>query len=222
MAIAARAPVAFVSSEASADMVYPVARLAMLRAEAQETVRLGNLLDRSVHVASALVLMGVAALAFGGAGIAESGTWAVFVLAAAGALVAAYRRTTGLPFEIAPLKSFSQDLHALLVFAGSVWGAGAFLALSSSTTTISIVLFSAGASAVIALLLRDRQSAFLFLAPVAALCSFAYVLRPLGDGLFGSALNLIACGLLATAMMIRARTSAYDTEISELIGLPQS
>mgnify|MGYP001600339378 CR=1 FL=1 len=106
MALAQRVPQASLPSASARDNLHPVARLAQLHAEAQETAQLANLLGRSIHAASALVLMTIAALAFGGAGLAESMTWAVFMLAGAGAIVAAYRRTIGQPFERAALKSF--------------------------------------------------------------------------------------------------------------------
>lgn len=222
MAVVQRVSQASVPSEQAADARHPVTRLALLHAEAQETARLANLLGRSLHAASALVLMGIAALAFGGAGLAESVTWAIFVIAAAGAIVAAYRRTIGQPFEPAALKSFSQDLRAILVFAGFAWGAGAFLALSAGTTMGAVVLFSAGVCAILALLLRDQQSVFLFLAPVAALSSFACVLRPMSGGALDAAAVLIACGLVAAAAAGAARAIARDTEMPELAGLPQA
>lgn len=222
MAVAQPASQASVPSAQAFDALHPVTRLATLHAEAQETARLANLLGRSIHAASALVLMGIATLALGGAGLAESVTWMIFVLAAAGAIVAAYRRTIVRPFELAALKSFSQDLRAILVFAGVAWGAGAFLALSASVSMEMTVPFSAGACAVIALLLRDRRSVFLFLAPVALLSSFACLLRPLSGGMLGAAAVLIACGLVAGAMAGAARVTAQDTEMPELAGLPQA
>lgn len=222
MAVTQRVPQASVPSTSATDSIHPVAQLAMLHAEAQETAQLANLLGRSIHTASALVLMTIAALAFGGAGLAESVTWAAFMLAAAGAIVAAYRRTIGQPFERAALKSFSHDLHAILVFAGFAWGAGAFLALSASATIGTVVLFSAGTSTVIALLLRDRQCVFLFLAPVAALSSFACVLRPLSGGALDAAAVLIGCGVAAGAAVLAARTTPMNTEMPELAGLPQA
>lgn len=220
MAIAQRVPQASVPSTPAADSRHPVARLAALHAEAQETAQLANLLGRSIHAASALVLMSVAVLAFGQSGLAESVTWAVFVLAAAGAIVASYRRTIGQPFERAALKSFSHDLHAILVFAGVAWGSGAFLALTSSVAMGTIVLFSAGASAVIAVVLRDRRCAFLFLAPVTTLSSFACVLRPLSGGALDAASVLIACGLAGVLAVLAARSAATNTEMPELAGLP--
>ena len=139
-------------------------------------------MGRSLHFAIALPVLAGVTLVFGRVGIAESATWAALVLAASLAVGVSYRRTIGQPFERAALKSFSQDMSAILLFAGFAWGAGAFLALPATAGIGAVVLFAAGTSAAVALLLRERESAFLFLAPAAALASFACVLRPLDGG----------------------------------------
>jgi hypothetical protein len=200
----------------------PVIRLARLHDEAQDTARLANLLGRSLHAAVALVLMGTATLVLGGAALAESATWAVFVLAAAGAVLFAYSRTIRQPFERAALKSFSRDLNAILVFAGFAWGAGAFLTLPATASVAAIVLFSAGAGAVIALLLREQECAFLFLAPIAFLTSFACVLRPISGGALDTSVVLIACSLVAGGIALAARHRPAAAGIPELAGLPSA
>ena len=149
-------------------------------------------------------------------------TWAAFVLTAAGTIALAYRRAIRQPFERPALKSFSHDLHAILLFAGFAWGAGAFLVLPASATMTTIILFSAGACAVIAFLLRDLMSTFLFLAPVVALSSFACVLRPLNGGALDAAAALIACCLVAALAIAATRVAARDTQMPELAGLPQA
>ncbi len=166
----------------TSETLSPVARLAMLHTEAQDTARLANLLGRSIYVSAAVAIMAIAAFALGGTGFLEGITWAVFMSVAVVAAALAYRRTIRQPFERVALKSFSQDLNAILVFAGFAWGAGAFLALPVAASMGTIVVFSAGAGAIIALLLREQECAFLFLAPVALLASFACVLRPLPGG----------------------------------------
>ncbi len=222
MAIAQHASQASVPSAQNTAAIHPVARLAALHAEAQETAKLANLLGRSIHAASTLVLMGIPVLTMGGAGLIKSLTWAAFVLTAAGAIVVAYRRAIRQPFERDALKSFSYDLRAILLFAGFAWGAGAFLALPVDTATTTIILFTSGACAVIAFLLRDLKSTFLFLAPVAALSSFACVLRPLAGGALDAASALIACGLVAVLAASATRATARDAETPELAGLPQT
>ena len=197
----------------------PVALLASLHREAEETARLANLLGRSIHAAIALPILAAATLALGGVGLAESAAWMVFVLAASAAIGFCYRRTIAAPFERAALKSFSRDLNAILAFGGFAWGAGAFLALPASTGIGAVVLFAAGASTAVAVLLRERESAFLFLAPVAALASFACVLRPLDAGALGAAFILIACAAVAAGAAAAGSWRAEERG-SALAGLP--
>jgi len=202
------------------DIRHPVARLAALHAEAQETARLANLLGRSLYAAIAFPVMAALTFAFGHVGIAQSVTWAVFVQLAAGATAFVYRRTIGQPFERTALKSFSQDLSAILVFAGFAWGAGAFLALPADADIALIVAFAAGAAMTIAVLLREREAVFLFLAPVAVLTSFACVLRPLPGGALGAALVLIACVAVAAAANFAGRWNMRGRGLNELAELP--
>lgn len=199
---------------------HPVAVLAELHAEAEETSRLANLLGRSIHVAIALPVLAGAVLAAGGIGLAESAAWVAFIVAASGAIALAYRRTIGQPFERAALKSFSQDLSAILVFAGFAWGAGAFLSVPADAGVGFVVLFAAGPAVVTAVLLRERESVFLFLAPVAVLASFACVLRPLSGGALNAAYVLIACGLVAASAVAAGRWNAAERGRTELAGLP--
>lgn len=200
-----------------AGMRHPVARLAELHHEAEETARLANLLGRSIHVAIALPVLAAATLAAGRVGLAESAAWLAFVLAASAAIAVCWRRTIAQPFERAALKSFSQDLSAILVFAGFAWGAGAFLALPADTAMGLVVLFAAGAGTAVAVLLRERDCSYLFLAPTAALASFACVLRPLGESALGAALVLIACASVAAAAAFAASLSAPTADMTDFL-----
>ena len=203
------------------DSLGAVAHLAQLHREAEETARLANLLGRSLHLAIALPVLAGVTLVFGRIGIAQSATWAALVLAASLAVGIGYRRTIGRPFERAALKSFSQDMSAILTFAGFAWGAGAVLALPAATGISAVVLFAIGTSASVALLLRERESAFLFLAPATALASFACVLRPLDAGALGAAFVLLASGVIAGAMMLVERWKARES-LPDLAGFPSA
>jgi hypothetical protein len=198
----------------------PLAWLAALHAEARETARLANLLGRSIHVAAALIAMGAATLSFAGALTAENVVWSGFVLVAVGAIALAFRRTIRQPFERATLKSFSQDLDAIMAFAGTAWGAGAFLAVPVDADFAAPILFSAGACAIIAVLLREYESTLHFLAPTAALASFACVLRPLPGSALAAALVLIACTFVAALSVMAARWNARAQSAAELAQLP--
>lgn len=202
------------------DARHPVSRLAELHAEAEETSRLANLLGRSIHAAITLPVLAGAVLAFGQVGWPETIAWAGFILASSAAILVAWRRTMRQPFERAALKSFSRDLSAILVFAGFAWGAGAFLALPATATLAGVLLFAASAPVAAALLLRERESVFAFLAPVTALASFACVLRPLPGGALDAALVLIAAAAVAAITMLGGRWTAPSRDLTDLAGLP--
>jgi hypothetical protein len=198
----------------------PVARLAVLHAEAKETARLANLLGRSIHAAAALVAMGATTLILAGSLTAENLVWSGFVIVAAGAIALAFRRTIRRPFERAALKSFSQDLDAIMAFAGTAWGAGAFLALPAGASLAAPILFSAGACAIVAVLLREYESSLHFLAPTAALASFACVLRPPPGSALTAALVLIACAFVAALSLTAGRRNNRAQSAAELAQLP--
>jgi hypothetical protein len=199
-----------------------VALLAALHEEAEETARLANLLGRSIHVAIALPALAGVTLAFGNAGPAEAVAWTCFVLAASITIGLVYRRTIGQPFERAALQSFSQDLSAVLVFAGTAWGAGAFLALPADAGVGLVLAFAVGAASAIAVLLRERMSVFLFLAPATMLTSFACLLRPLAGGALDAALVLIASAAVAAAAHFAQTMTASERNMTELAGLPRA
>jgi len=198
----------------------PVALLAALHAEAADTARLANLLGRSLHATIAFPLMAAAVLALGGAGIARDAAWCVFVAAIVGAIAFAYRHTISQPFERAALKSFSQDLNAILLFAGFAWGSGAFLAIPASAATAVPAAFALLPVIAVAVLLREREPIFLFLAPVVTLTSFACVLRPLPGGALAAALVLLGCGAVAAATYFVGRRPAENQNLLELASLP--
>jgi hypothetical protein len=148
-----------------------LARLASVHREAVETARLSNLLGRTPYVAALLFIgaAGVSALLYGTVPTAPLGVWGVFMLAASLALFRLYRQTLRSAFELLPLRAFVLDLHAILLYAGFAWGAGAFLALPQTASAAEIILFAGGASAIVAGVFRARAAALYFLAPAAGL-----------------------------------------------------
>ena len=178
-----------------------IARLAVLHAEAEETARLSNLLGRSFYAALLLPIAAGVTIAFStSAGAPRCVAWAVLVIAASLAIARAYAVTIGQPFERAVLHAFSQDLSAVLLYAGFAWGAGAFLVLASSAPIGTAVLFASAPTLALTLLLRERNAVLLFLAPVVVLTSFACVLRPFVGGALQAALVLIFCAVVAGAI----------------------
>jgi hypothetical protein len=140
--------------------------------------------------------------------------------AATAAIVVAYRHAIGRPFERDALKSFSQDLIAILLFAGFAWGAGGFLALPTHMPIGAMALFVAAGGASVGVLLREQQMLFRFLAPAAVLTSLACVLRPSSGGALDLALVLVVSAAIGGASMLVERLRDRAQEMPELAGLP--
>jgi hypothetical protein len=189
-------------SEPGSEARSPIERLAMLHDEARETAILANLLGRTPYVAGALAVFTLAAIAAsaGTLPVAEPATWAILMLIGVGAIMRSYMRTIAQPFELSALREFSADLHAILLYCGFAWGAGAYLAIGPQASPLVLLAFSAGAALLVAGLLRTKEIALGFVAPVAALAAFATVLRPLPDGPLGAAFVLIACAAVGGAI----------------------
>ena len=197
-----------------------VAKLAILHAEAEETSRLAKLLGRSLHAAIALPLAAMMPIALSAdAGAAPRVAWAVLIIVASLAIARAYANTIGRPFERAALHTFANDLTAVLLYCGIAWGAGAFLVLSQSSPVGSALVFATAPALGLGLLLRDRRAILLFLAPAAALTAFACVLRPFSAGTMNAVLVLIACAILAAALIVIDRREADRRERSTALDL---
>lgn len=197
-----------------------VAKLAQMHAEAVETARLANLLGRSLSVAIALPILAALAMALGGAAsLAATVSWGILVAVASLSVLRAHGNAIHQPFERAALHAFAQDLSACLLYAGFAWGAGAFLVLASMAPAGAALLFAAVPAAAIAMLLRERAAVLLFVAPVAALTSFACVLRPFAGGALGAGLVLIGCAVVAGAMIAASRHAARRREADGPHGL---
>lgn len=135
-------------------------------------------------------------------------------------IVIAYRHAIGRTFERDALKSFSQDLSAILLFAGFAWGAGTFLAMPTHMPAGAMALFVAMSAASVGLLLREREKLFRFLAPATVLTSLACVARPSTGGALDLALALIVSAAILSLSMLAERIRDRASEMPELAGLP--
>ncbi|HWA31014.1 MAG TPA: hypothetical protein VG867_07940 [Rhizomicrobium sp.] len=180
-----------------------IARLALLHDEARETAILANLLGRTPYAASVLAAGAIATALFlrGTTPPAECGVWLVLMLLGPMAMLRNYARAIDKPFERGSLREFAYDLNAIVIYAGFAWGAGAFLALAPDVSPFALAAFAAIVPAAIAVTLRTREIALGFLAPVATLCAFAAVIRPLPEGPLASAFVLIAAACVAGATL---------------------
>ncbi|HJW41552.1 MAG TPA: hypothetical protein VJ476_10035 [Rhizomicrobium sp.] len=185
-----------------------LANFARLHMEAVETARLANLLGRSLYAIIAFAALAVLTLAVAGSIAASSIAWAILTGAGVLAMARTWRHAIDLPFERPTLQAFSQDLHACLLYAGFVWGAGAFLALPAATNGIEALLFVAAPAVTFAVLLRERQIVLQFVAPAAALTSLACAVRPFADGAYSAAIALGAGAIAAWAVNALTRSHA--------------
>lgn len=185
-----------------------LARLAELHVEARETAILANLLGRAPYAMVALAVAAGTAIAVSAASMptAQIATWLVLMIAGLGAMARAYGQAIAAPFERPALKSFAQDLTAITLYLGFVWGAGAFLVLPPSSGIFTSLFFAAGMSALFAGLARERNIALCFLAPASLLTAFACVLGT--GGALAACLVLIAGGAVAATVMLAARWTA--------------
>ena len=197
-----------------------VAKLAILHAEAEETSRLGNLLGRSLHAAIALPLAAMVPISLSAdVGAAPRVAWAVLIIVASLAIARAYANSIGRPFERVALHSFANDLTAVLLYCGIAWGAGAFLVLPQSAPVGSALVFAVAPALGLGLLLRDRRAILLFLAPASALTAFACVLRPFSAGAMNATMVLVACAILAAALIVIDRREAESRAQSTALDL---
>ncbi|MBU6297324.1 MAG: hypothetical protein KGJ79_07865 [Alphaproteobacteria bacterium] len=214
MAARAHAPAQLEAVERVSSEIEPataIAKLARLRTEAEETARLANLLGRSLYTAIILPVLGALTIGLAeGMSLSSQLVWGGFVALGAVAMLRSYAHTISEPFERPALKSFAKDLSAILLYNGFAWGAGAFLALPTATGMAAAILFAIVPAAAVALLLREREAVFLFLAPVATLASFASVLRPFADGALDAALILVACAVVAGLTLLIDRRATGD------------
>jgi hypothetical protein len=186
-----------------------IAKLVALHAEAEESARLAHMLGRSLYVAIALPLAATFTIFLAsGAGTAPRVAWAVMVAVATFAIARTYAGAIDQPFERRVLRTFEQDLMAVLIYAGCAWGAGAFLVLTSTAPLGAALVFAAGPAAGLGLMLCDRNAILLFLAPIALLTSFACVVRHFSDGAMNAVSVIVASALFAAALIIADRYRA--------------
>jgi len=191
-----------------------LAQLALLHDEARETALLANLLGRTAYAAGALAVAALATviLARGTMLIAEPAAWLTLVLIGVGAMTRNYARAIRQPFERGILREFAYDLNAIAVYAGFAWGAGAFLALGPETSPLVLTVFAVSIPAFMTATLRTREISLAFLAPVAGLCAFAALLRPLPEGPLAAAFVLIAAACVGGAIFwIERRENTLPT-----------
>jgi hypothetical protein len=181
-----------------------LARLAALHDEAAETAHLANLLGRALWAAGLVGAgaLGVAAVTAQWAPPVELGLWLALVAVSVATLGRTYAQAIEAPFDRMALQSFTQSLSAILLYAGTAWGAGVFLALPAGSGLAGAIAFTAGMSALVAGVLRARDIAFSFIVPATFMGAFCALM------VTGSAVT--ALGIVAGGLVVAAATVLFD------------
>jgi len=160
----------------------PFARLAVLHEENVETIRLAALLGRTPMAACALILGCFLQLVLFGmlVPLVTVGVWGVLVLAGAFGLLRLVSQSERSSYELAPLRAFSLDLNAMLLYAGFAWGSGGFLAVPLHAGATTLLCFALGPSLVITAIVQLRTPVLCFLVPNIALGIAAALAGPAG------------------------------------------
>ncbi|MGD0192740.1 MAG: hypothetical protein ABSD74_18530 [Rhizomicrobium sp.] len=197
-----------------------VARLAQLHDEAAETAFLANLLGRVPYLAAGLAAATAATAVLSRTELAPLLTWLTLVGAGTVALTRSYVTSIAAPFERASLQVFARDLQAILLYVGFAWGAGSFLALPADLTVFEVLLFSVGASALVAVFTREAEVAACFALPVIVLSALAAAIRPLDDAITATAAVLGAGLVLLAAIWALGRWAVLSPVADSLPSAP--
>jgi hypothetical protein len=189
-------------------------RLPQLHREAGRNLCLSQFLARSPLVCVVLMLAGGLALLWadesGGGTLKADFGWAALVLLGVVAMTRNFIRGYARSLRRVPLDEAAADLRLLLLYTGTVWGAGAFLLMPELPAPLLVFSFAAAPSLALALALRDAKGTLAFVAPAclitagAALLS-AWSLAPWVAG----AIVTVGTGLVVLPMLRRAMPQEF-------------
>lgn len=185
----------------SAFPAQALSRLAELHDEAQKTLELSQLLDRSPQGSLALMLLGgtllLEATLQGGAALAPAFVWSLWILTGIAAMTVIYIRNFARHPAHQPLETAVRDLRKFLLFTGIAWGLGAFLVMPDRPSLGLILAFGVLPGWVVGLTLRNGP--WIFSAPAALLTATACLLRPWPHGALTAA--VIGLGWIAPSLL---------------------
>jgi hypothetical protein len=193
---------------------FALERLNRLHNESVETARLADLFGR-VPLAAGALGAGCAVLFILSAGSQSAillGLWALSVGAAVLAMLSVARRAVSSPGELPCLRAFARHLHAVMLYAGLSWGAGAVIGITAMATTLNLLVFTIGGALVISIILRAKGAALYFLVPNIALAAAA--------ALFGSAGAVAATAILMLGAVVAGAIALFERSMSRRVYAP--
>jgi hypothetical protein len=144
-----------------------LARLPHLHDEAGRTLWLAQFLGRSPQACIVLLIAGAVLVLLSPNGLKAEFTWAVMLLIGVMAIIRNYIRGFASGTPHLPLEGAVAHLRGLLLYAGLVWGSGAFLMLPGQPAPILTFAFAVVPAAALALTLKDGMGVPAFAAPAA-------------------------------------------------------
>jgi hypothetical protein len=195
-------------------------RLPQLHREAGRNLGLSQFLARSPLVCVVLMLTGGLALfwadASGGGTLKADFGWAVLVLLGVVAMTRNFIRGHARSLRRVPLEEAAADLRLLLLYTGTVWGAGAFLLMPELPAPLLVFSFAAAPSLALALALRDAKGTLAFVTPACAITAGAALLSawPLAPWVAG-AIVTVGTGLIVLPMLRRAMPPSHGQEFHD-------
>src|ERR1700722_21005863 len=157
-----------------------LSRLSVLDQETGRHLHLSQSLARSPVACVLLMLIGALALLWagldGGGTLKADFAWAALVLLGVIAITRNFIRGYARSLRRVPLEEAAADLRTLLLYTGTVWGAGAFLLMPELPAPLLVFSFSAAPSLALALALRDAKGTLAFVAPACLITAGAALL----------------------------------------------
>jgi hypothetical protein len=147
-----------------------LARLAALHDEAAETAYLANLLGRAPWAAGAIGAAALVTALCASASPVALGIWLALVAIGIAAIGRNYAMAIEAPFERASLDGFARNLSAIMLYAGTAWGAG--LLLVAPAGALPALLFMLAAAAPAGAILRARDVTLCFVVPATGMGLF--------------------------------------------------
>ena len=182
---------------AKRDSAFPaqaLSRLAELHEEAQKTLELSQMLDRSPQGSLALMLLGgtllLEATLQGGGALAPAFVWSLWLLTGIAAMTVIYIRNFARHPAHESLELAVWELRKFLLFTGFAWGLGAFLVMPDQPSLGLVLAFGVLPGWAMRLILRN--GALAFSTPAALLTASACLLRPWPHGALTAAVIALA------------------------------
>ena len=198
-----------------------LSRLPALHGEASRNMHLSQFLARSPQLCIALMLTGMAALAWAagssdGASLKADFAWGSLVLIGIVGMTRNYIRGFARSLRRVPLQEAASDLRMLLLFTGAAWGAGAFLVMPGLPAPALVFGFAALPALAAALILRDGWGVGAFILPSSFSIAAAALLGAWPLDVWVATAILVAAAAIAGLTMLHCAMRGRQNALPQL------